>query len=32
MAASLNQLIGINRWYFTRRRVVDFHRATSCCC
>ncbi|MFM8191206.1 MAG: hypothetical protein ACKOFQ_01030 [Candidatus Nanopelagicus sp.] len=32
MAYSTDQLITMKSWYFTRRRVVDFGRATSTSC
>jgi hypothetical protein len=32
MAFATNQPLTLIRWYFTRRRVVDFARATSSSC
>jgi hypothetical protein len=32
MAISTNELITIKLWFFTRRRVVDFARATTSSC
>ena len=32
MAISTKELVTIKLWYFTRRRVVDFARATTSSC